>query len=167
MYLICLSLVSDWFSRRMVYYLTDTFNESIPEIVLSRSFTLQLHIEVLNISYLLVVRASISTECTLNPWCVWQVSYHLQCILLLYHMLMIQFNLFVNTKKQEHIRNQEHLMIIRNTLLLMYSVQYSYYCTIKYNLLCRTYFLLKPFPVLLIGFFGERTVCTYVRKQLK
>ena len=48
--------------------------------------------------------------------------------------------LFVSTEKQKQIRKQKHLMIIHSTLLLTYSVQYSYYCTIKFK-----YFVLDVF----------------------
>ena len=99
MYLICLSVVSNGFCRRMVCYLADTFNKLIAESVISRSPKLQLHIEVLNIAYLIIVRVSISTEYTMNPLFVSQLSFAMPLVILSYDDIRIV--LFVNTEEQK------------------------------------------------------------------
>ena len=105
----------------------DTFDKSIAVAVKSRSPTSQLHIAVLNIfhilSQVLIVRASIFTECTMNPMFVWQVSYHAECICLFHRtfIIKIQYNMIwfhlidssiVKNKKQ--ITKPKHLMITNN-----------------------------------------------------
>ena len=83
----------------MVCYLADTFNKSTVEILISRSPKLQLHIEVLNMAYLIIVRVSISTEYTMNPLFVSQLSFAMHLVVLSYDDNRIILS--VNTKEQK------------------------------------------------------------------